>query len=569
MMKIQPFLILPLAALMVSACGGDDSDGSRDDAGASTSIAAASGNNPLFDRIDAGTFMIGANLAPAPEEVIEHIWQSTEMMAELNESSYEEASDSVEDASPALAALFDELATIDDRESLEALGVHSNGYWAVHMISVYPVAHLELADQAAFEAMLERVEARSDTPLPRRQVGGEEVLWIADGGLGVALHHDAQFLTVALIPDDAVLLRRIANLDQPTQAFEAEQLASFNQDQGFVPHGSGFVDLQGLIGQLMDRDDALSATARERMGFDALAEDPACQSEMSAVTRIFPRITAGLSALNLEALDMKMVLETEQEMAARLTPIADTPVGLTQGATRTVSGGLAFDPVAARDFGRELVSAWIASPPECAAFAPIAAGASDWQRALNQPIPPVVTNIRGFRVNIDEVMMAENGQVEDAAGTVALFVRNPEMLLGMAQMFSPELAGMGIEPNGEPKPVPDGLIPNISDIAAFLALSDEAIGLSVGDGQQERLPEALTAYEPDGAIFAYTIDFDGYSKLSESMMSRFGAMEGMPTDELPSVDVMAQFAEMYDTSSLAIKLTDNGIEIESKLSMTP
>jgi hypothetical protein len=513
--------------------------------------------------------MIGANLAVAPDEVIDHIWQSTEAMAELNETSYEEAAESVEADSPVLAALLEELASIEDRESFEALGFHPNGYWAAHMISVYPVVHLELSDGAAFEAMLARVEENSGTPLPRRQIGDAQILWIEHGDFGVAVHHDERFATAALVPDDDALLRRVANLDQPAEAFDGDQLADFNQAQGFVPHGSGFVDLQRLIARLMDADDELSAPARQQLGFDALATDPACQREMSAVTAVFPRITAGLSALDRGALDMKMVIEAESEMAGRLSAIADTPVGLTQGDTRTLSGGVAFDPVAGRDFAREIVGAWIASPPECPAFSAIAANLGDWQRALNQPIPPVVTNIRGLRVNIDDMVMSESGDVEDAAGTLALFVRNPQMLLGMAQMFSPELAAMGVEPNGEPKPLPAGLIPNMPALAAFVALSDEAIGLSVGEGQKDRLPDALSSHEPDSAIFAYTLNFEGYSKLMESMMSQFGEMEGMSADDLPPADFMAQFAEMYDASSLAIKLTEQGIEFESKLSMTP
>jgi hypothetical protein len=223
--------------------------------------------------------------------------------------------------------------------------------------------------------------------------------------------------------------------------------------------------------------------------------------------------------------------------------------------------------VSARDFARERVGAWVEAPPKCAAFSDIAANASDWQRALNQPIPPVVTNIRGLRVNIDHLLMGESGQVEDAAGTLALFVRNPQMLLGMAQMFSPEVAAMGVEPNGEPKPLPAGLIPNMPKLAAFLALSDEAIGLSIGEGQQERLPEALTPHEPDGAIFAYTINFAGYSELMSTMMSRLREMEGMPSDELPPSDFMDQFAEMYESSSVAIRLTEQGIVVESSLTV--
>lgn len=562
MTMTRQLLLAAFVAILLTACGGDD-------AGSDTvaPLTAAEGGNPLFERIDADTVMIGANLAPAPDAVIDHVWQSTAAMNDINDASQDEISESLEGESPILSALFKELSSIEDRESFEALGVHANGFWAAHMVSVYPVFHVELIDAAAFQAMLDRIAEDSETPLPTRQLDGEEVIWIDADEFGVAIHHDDRFATLAVIPDDEALLRRVANLDRPEQAFDAERLASFNSEQGFVAHGSGFMDMQGFVGRLMDADNDRAAPARASLDMQALVSDPACQTEMSALMAVFPRITAGFSALDTTAIDMKMAFETDADMAERMRAISDTPVGLTSSQPQTLSAGVAFDPVAARDFARELVDAWVASPPKCAAFAPIAAGASEWQRALNRPIPPVATNIRGFQVNIDEVAMGDSGQVDDARGTLALFVRNPQMLLGMAQMFSPEVAAMGVEQNGEPKPLPAGLIPNMPAIDAFVALSDEAIGLSVGEGQQDRLPAALASHDPDGAIFAYAINFEGYSELMESMMSQLGEMEGVPADELPPADFMAQFAEMYDTSSMAIKLTDQGIEIESRLTM--
>jgi len=566
-MTTRLFFLTLFAIFVLSACGSEEAGNESASGQTEAPLAAAQGNNPLFDRVDADTPMLAANLATAPDEIIDHLWQSMEIMSEYSDPSSDEIADSVDDESPLLAALLEEISSIQDRESMEALGLHSNGYWAVHMISVYPVVHFELIDPAAFQAMLDRIAADSDTPLPKRQIGGEEIVWIESSGIGVAVHHDERFVTLAVVPDNDEMLRRAANLDRPEQAFQSDQLARFNQDQGFVRQGSGFIDLQAIFNRLMDTENSQAATARSILGLESLAGDPSCKTEMSAMLSIFPRAVAGLSALDMGRLDMKMVVEAESGMASRLSEIADTPVGLSGGEPRTFSAGIAFNLVAARDFGREVVSNWVESPPKCAAFSDVAENAADWQRALNQPIPPVVTNIRGLQVNIDDMVMGESGQVEDAAGTLALFVRNPEMLLGMAQMFSPELAAMGLEQNGEPKPLPAGLIPNMPDLGAFIALGNEAIGLSVGEGQQDNLSAALTSSGSDPAVFAYAINFEGYSKLMTSMMSRFGEMEGMPSDEMPPPDFMAPFAELYDTSSFAVELTDQGIVLKSNLTM--
>jgi hypothetical protein len=563
-MTIRILLLAGLVSLMLTACGGDDS--ADEAAPGSGALSTADGGNPLFERIDASTAMVGANLARTPEAVVDQIWAPITAMAKLNQTPYTEMAEEAQTDSPLLAAILGELSTIDSREAVEELGLSSNGFWAVHMISVYPVLHAELADRDAFQAMLDRVAAESETGLPTRRIGDQEILWMAKDGFGAALHFDERFVTLAMVPDNEAILRRVANIDQPSVTFDPAQLVEFNQAHSYTANGSGFLDFQAFFNQLMDSADPMSAPAREILEMSEFSNDTACRAEIDLLFDHFPRASFGLTALDTTQIDMEMVIETNSELAQQLVAIADTPVGLSGGETRTMSAGMAFNLVAARDFARDLVGGWVAVPPGCALFTDIAQNAQDWQRALNQPIPPVVTNVHGFRVNIDDLVIGEDGQVADAAGNFALFVRNPQMLLGMAQMFSPELAAMGVEANGEPKKLPAGLIPNVPDLDAYIALGDEAIGLSVGEGQQDNLPAALASHEPDGAIMAYTINFEGYSNLMTTMMERLSAIEGMD-QELPPTDVIKQFGEMYDTGALVIRMTDRGIVFESSTTM--
>lgn len=258
-------------------------------------------------------------------------------------------------------------------------------------------------------------------------------------------------------------------------------------------------------------------------------------------------------------------------MADRLVPIGQTPVGLRSGETTVLSGGIAFDLVAARDFAREVVAGWVDSPPQCGLFAEIASNASGWQQALNQPIPPVVTNIRGFRFNLSQLDLQGGMNVDNAAGTLALFVRNPQMLLGMAQMFSPELAALELKVNGEPQPLPAGLIPNMPNLPAFIALGDAAIGLAVGEGEKDGLPSALASQESDSAIMGYTIDIAGYGQLMEKMMAMVAenSEDDIDEDELPPADFMSRLGEYYDESSIFVNLTSQGIVISSSTTMKP
>ncbi|MFU8832970.1 MAG: hypothetical protein ACNA7J_12570, partial [Wenzhouxiangella sp.] len=341
-------------------------------------------------------------------------------------------------------------------------------------------------------------------------------------------------------------------------------LQSFNQARGFEPFGSGFIDFGALAARFLDQGDAPIFPGVRGERLRAVADDQACRAEINALVRQIPRVSSGMTRLDNQEMTLHTRVETDRALGARLAGIANTPVNLETGRTEFLSAGLAFNLVAARDFGRELVAGWVNNPPECELFSEIRANAADWQLALNRPIPPFITNIHGFRLNLDRIVMRDETGVEDAAGTLAVFMRNPQMLLGMAQMFSPELAALDLRPGGEPQRLPEGMIPYMSGVPAFLALTDGAIGLAMGEGQVAEIDDALKTTTPDSAIFGYSINMAAYGRFMEGMMSEaFAGAE--PGDELPPMDFLSQMGDSYEESRIQIRLTPEGIDVVNTL----
>jgi len=543
------------ALLLVTACGGDNGDDAETASG--TPSGSATSSQPgvdLFARIDADTAFLMANLETVPEDMVELLWEPLEDMEEMQAEAYEDLASEISEESPVAAALARELGQIDSREALEERGLSSNGYWAIHAISLYPVLHWQLVDAAAFDAMLERVASDAGTELTRRNIDNEEIIWIEMDTVGLAMHHDQTVLTAALIPDNDLLLRRVANLDQPAEAYDPDDLQAFNQPRGFTPHGSGYIDLKRVIEHLLDADDELTAQIRSATGMDAMAGNEACRLEMGALADRMPRMSAGLTRLDREAFSLLGRIETEAGFGQQLAALSDTPVGIETSEPRLFAVGAALNIVAARDFARGLVDAWVAAPPKCPAFAMIGENAKEWQTALNRPIPPFITNIHGLRVDLADLSY-ESGSVNDASGTLAVFMRNPEMLVGMAQMFTPELAELNLKPGGEPQLLPAGLIPDMPAMEAWLALGEAAIGMALGADQKEALPEALEGGESDSAVFAYSMNIAAYGELMETMMSQMDTGE-----EVPSFDFMTGLGEHYLDSRFAIRLTPAGID---------
>ncbi|MCH8477999.1 MAG: hypothetical protein LAT56_08645 [Wenzhouxiangella sp.] len=556
---LRKFLIVFLIVPLLQGCGRGDDETSPAETAAPEAPAAvsASGDVSLFQRIDADTAMLYANLSPMPDEVAALIYASLESISQSQEAGYDEAAEAIAERAPLLAAFVRDLGSIRSAEDLEARGLASNDMWAMHMISVFPVGHWTLSDAAAFDAWLNRLSEEAGTEWPARMIDDERLIWSDLGDFGVAMHHDGQVVTMGLIADDDRLLRRIVNLDQPTEHFQPRDLQAFNQARNLTPYGSGFFEFSRFFAPLLDDADEQTAPVREALNMQRAAVDAACDRELDALFTQIPRFSIGMPRLDRREMSVLMRIETHSELGQRLQPIADTPVGLDMSSPRLMSAGLALNLIAARDFGRELVGGWVNTPPQCALFETIRENAASWQLSLNRPIPPFITSMHGVRVDMERLRMRGLGEgVEDAAGTVALFMRNPQMLLGMAQMFSPELAALNLSPGGEPQRLPSDITDQIGDIPAWIALGQQALGLAVGEGQQNQLKANLEPGSGDDAIMAYGINVPAYLALMAEMTD---VGNGLGLD----FDFMGLMSDKQEESRISVHLREQGIDIIS------
>lgn len=568
-------MIIVLFTVLLIACSSDPEPAGDDQAvssaapqRAATEVASPALVEELLSRIEADTAVAWLSLEPAPQALMERVWGFMEEMSELQESARDRAIDSSNQ--PLLSAVLAELNQLTTLEAYAERGLNINGVAAQHLAGIYPLLHWELSDQEAFAATLNRIETESGTPLPKRQIGDQELVWVDLNGFGLAIHHDASFMTVGLIADREDLLRRVANLDRPTSTLQRGDVETFAGARGFRLDSVGYVDLQGLLALLMDGDDALLVEARERGALAPIASDSACRGELGALTTLFPRISFGTTALSERAVAMKMLIETDSDLGGRLSTLAETPVALSTQRAGMLSMGLALNIVAARDFGRSIVGGWVEQPPQCVLFSNIADNAAGWQLALNRPIPPLVTNVHGARVQLDRISMAE-GAPSDMAATLALFMRNPQMMIGMAQMFSPELAALDLRPGGEPQPLPPGMLPNLEDLPAWIGLSDIGLGLAVGAGHDSALRTALATGDADSAIYAKGLNLRAYAELLEADLAELTGqgqvVQGMSLNLVEAGEAFSILAGLYDYMDMSLHLTPAGIEVRLGLEM--
>src|SRR5690625_5996112 len=132
-----------------------------------------------------------------------------------------------------------------------------NGHSAVHGLLLYPYSQWALDHADALRAMLDRVTEDARAEVQWRDLDGVPVLWtdLPDSTLGIALSYDDNFATMAIIPDEPGLLRRVANLDQPDDSFAPRTLAQFSKERGYLDYGTGFVEADKGLALLFDSDD--------------------------------------------------------------------------------------------------------------------------------------------------------------------------------------------------------------------------------------------------------------------------------------------------------------------------
>ncbi|MGY6554009.1 MAG: hypothetical protein ACXIUM_05760 [Wenzhouxiangella sp.] len=558
---MRRLLILALV-LLLAACGRDSeptetaagvSSSPRQSSTAATVDAALAAD--LLARIDADTAMLGLSLEPLPEAIINKAWSSLEGLTD--EEDIGDLSSDIED--PLLLALARESLALNSPEAYLERGLDPNGMFAVHLMSIYPAMHWQLSDAEAFRAMLARIEAAAETEFERRRVDGEEIIWVQADGFGLALHQDANFVTAALIADRQDLLRRVANLDPAPRPMQRSEVESFARQRGLLLDTIGYVDFERLVGLLLDSEEDLVVQLRRDTQLGQVAETAACRVELGQLTRLFPRKSFGTYALSDNSISMKATLESLPEFASRLGALADSPVALQDMREGLMAMGVALNLVAARDFGRQLVGGWIETPPQCFLFSNVAENAASWQLALNRPIPPLVTNLHGARLKLSHISQDQDDQPE-MAGTLALFMRNPQMLIGMAQMFSPELASLDLRPGGNPQPVPPELLPQLQGMPAWLGLSDTGLGLAVGAGQDAALPAALTAGRADSAILSFGLDLSAYSELLALGLANLPG-QGADFDADDTAEAMTVMASLFRQMSGSLHLGEAGIEM--------
>lgn len=563
-----------LAALLLAGCGNGDRDVSNSAAGTDASTNAGATPAPraavpgdhFLDRVDAEPVFVYANLERLADDVVDQAWQLNEASLSSVQAALEQLAEDDEVPQP-VRALLTRAVGLVERDGWEAAGLHVNPMYALHTAALFPFLEMEIADDRAFASFIGEIEQDLEQPLNRRDVDGQDIIWLEIGqNIGFAMRHGDGSLTAAVVPDMPDLLARVAGKVSPVDAMQPQALIELNREHGFAPAGSGYLDWQRLVALLMSADSPLLALSEDE-DFRSTIENPACIAEYRAIAAALPRLSMGYTRLTTTDQDFLLRQKLSMPYAGDLGPVARAAFQTDRPLQGIFNFGLAFDLLAAREFARKLVRGWVDNPPTCPNLNNIAEGAPSWQQALNQPIPPMVTNLHGLFVEADSLELGPSG-MPTGGGILAFYMNNPQLLVGMAQMFSPAAAELQLAPGGEAQKVPENAIPQLQGMGLdlWMAMGQSALGVAIGDEHAESMRQALTLTDSDDLLFSTRLNFEALMQIMDLAEDALGdladeeQLEGLQTQR-------AQYqalAEIYEQMAFKIRLGEQGIDLISE-----
>jgi hypothetical protein len=302
-----------------------------------------------------------------------------------------------------------------------------------------------------------------------------------------------------------------------------------------------------------------------------------CQSEIKDMAAVMPRMYGGYTELTAKNSSAHFMVELRNDIASGLSTLVAPVQGMGVAKGDLFSFGMSLDVAAAHEFIGARLDAMEAAPFKCELFAELQAGVPQGRAMLQQPLPPIAYSIKGFYATVDSVEgldMATKQPPTSIDASFLLAVDNPQGLLAMGQMFSPELAQLDVQPDGKPTRLTlPPISPALND--AFLAMTENSLAISVGAKGEAELVELLkSGYAEPSPFISMNMDGESYYGFIADSMEIAGQEQAAKGEGSPEVTaalkrVMESFKGMLGQMTFDVEFTSRGIEMRSDTELMP
>jgi hypothetical protein len=489
------------------------------------------------------------------------------------ETTVAKASASEEDGLPDEATeVLDELAGILSIEGLRSAGIDRKSTMVMYGVGLLPVMRMSVSDGDLFEATIARIEQKSKDNMSRGTIDGQSYRYAGDekAQLVVAVIGDEFVLSVVPTNLSEDLFKVVLGLTPPASSIaDTGELEKIIDDNGFKNHAAGLIDVERIVSTFLDDQSGVNAELLALMDYDSSALDDVCKSEIRAMSGIASRVITGYTELSVDQFTSNTIVEVRSDLAAGLAKLSAPVPGLGLGQPGLLAFGMSFDLLAAREFYASRLDAMEAEPYECDLLADLQDGVGKGREMLQQPLPPVVYGFKGFLAVVEDIQgmdLARQQPPTSADVRVLVAADDAAGLLAMGAMFSPEIAALDIQPDGEPVRFESPRLDGVVD-AAHVAMTENALAVSIGQGTETRLSGMLAAATGTPHPFL-SMEMDAaryYEFVAQAMVLEEEDEDDPTPPELKAAiaELMTVIGDMFSRVTFRIEFTERGIEFPS------
>ncbi|NID15550.1 hypothetical protein [Luteibacter yeojuensis] len=550
MRPTKRLLALGVASVLLAACGHKDKDAPLAFVPADTPYVLAN-----LDKLDDDAYE--AMLVQANSELPGEVAQMKSLAQDLETRGNAEGARLLK----AFAAEFDGKTA---EAALKNMGLDIKTGSAIYGVGLSPVARVALADPAAWEAFVGRIETAYGKKLETGDAGGQAYrhTTLSDSGLQLVIATVGKQAVVSLLPADAAqpAIRQALGVDRPEKSLQEDgRLADLAKDKGYKDYAVGQVDLVRLLPLVATGKDPLFATFLKhqsaKTGEPVPVPPPSCVTEANRIAARVPSLSFGYTRLDMRHQEQRVDVALADDIAKAFSGLKVELPGLGNEASGPFDVSLALPMEQIRTFFTAQSDAVAAKPFECPAFVAMNDSFAKLGSTMQQAAIPPFGDIRGVRIVLDSFKPAVGGQqMPTFTGRVLLGTRNPAGLLAMGQAMLGgdfKLAG-----DGKPAPLPQNITAMLG-MPGWAAMNGQAIAIGVGDGEDGKLDEMLMGAIGDaGRLGRMHLNGDMYrmwvdvmaekAQAYASSMAEAAGADGAPEDQAAQASAAERSKMQFD-----------------------
>lgn len=574
LMKNYISILILSTAFFLSSC---DSDNSVPEPKTATT------SSDLFSFVPADTPYLAAAMEGAPEEIMEKFLQSSKptIMSMQNALSQTDKpvdtagddsnSDSVTEVTFDLkafgASLLEQYANNMSVEGLKNLGLDPSAKSVIYGLGPFPVVRMSISDQQKLRNVLNRAfTAGGETP-PEKELNGRKYWQVGDQKVSAIVSIGDTEVSFAFIATSMLeeTLPNILGQSRPDNAMNlSSEMTKFNQKHSYTNYSSGWLKPESFVNLFLNDSSSAANSLRELLEIDAATITPVCKSEFTAMAATIPLLHFGTNKVDQNEMIVSMGIDLKADTAKQLQQLTVANTLNSSYSGSFIGFGFAMDIAKLREWLLTTTKERIDSPYKCEQLAGLNSMYSTAYENLNRPPPPFLDKLFGSAFSAEEFDfgMALPGSQSQFKNKflLSILTGSPEALVGMGQMFMPELADLSLTPGGDPQEV------DLGDMAAgqgpvWAAMSDSALGVAMGEGMNTKLSAFLSSgNSKDGEFITMGMNSELFVKLQESLAHM------VPEEDMSKANFagMEALAALYESVFLKVSMTDTGIVLEQQ-----